>query len=57
MFCEEAKKIKCLFSLQLLYSVENYISNVQDSLDYLHKEVNVATHLDICWCHLLFIIN
>lgn len=26
-------------SLQLLFSAENYVRNVRDSLDYLHKEV------------------
>lgn len=30
--------------LQLLYSVENYIRNIRDSLDYLHKEVNINRH-------------
>lgn len=29
----------CPVSLQLLFSVENYVRHIRDSLDYLHKEV------------------
>lgn len=33
----------CRFSSQLLYSVENFMRNMRDSLDYLHKEVRRIT--------------
>lgn len=36
--------------LQLLYSVENYTKFLQESLDYLHKEV---MHIE----HLVFLIH